>query len=65
MKGSPVSVFLFELDLIWKIVLAFYFNSWVKYSHVNSKGYCEFAIADMGVFGNYLRIYYKTKGFKE
>ena len=53
------------LSKIYAEFLAFYFNSWVKYSHINSKGYWEFAIVDMDVFGNYLRIYYKTKGFKE
>ena len=52
------------LSKIYAEFLAFYFNSWVKYSHLNSNGYWEFAIVDMDVFGNYLRIYYKTKGFK-
>lgn len=53
------------LSEIYAESLAIYFNSRVKYSHINSKGYWEFAIADIDVFGNYLRIYYKTKGFKE
>ena len=53
------------LSEIYAESLAIYFNSSVKYSHINSKGYWEFAIVDMDAFGNYLRIYYKTKGFKE
>lgn len=53
------------ISKLYAETLSIIYNKNIKYSHINSKGYWEFAIGDFNVFGIIEdTIVYKTKGYK-
>lgn len=57
-----------QIKLILSKMLANYlanlYDSKVKFSHINEKGYWEYAVGEWDYYGNETIIYYKTKGYK-